>query len=87
MARTPAGKKGLPRLLPRQTSLNDNAVSRDLSSVPGSAGGIYGELGSISRNERIAADVCDGCRSGLTHDDLEFTPQQLDHRFNAFLAE
>ena len=45
------------------------------------------KLASISRNKRIAADVCDGCCSRLTHHDLQLTPQQLNHRFDAFLTE
>lgn len=71
-----------------ETALSDNGVSGDLSSMPGiTRRNLSTELASISRNERIVADVCDGRRSRLTHDDLQFTPQQLDHRFNAFLAE
>ena len=45
------------------------------------------KLALISRNKRIAPDICDGCRARLTHDDLELTPQKLDYGFNAFLAE
>jgi hypothetical protein len=40
-----------------------------------------------SRDKRIAADTRDGRRSRFTHDDLQFAPEQLNHRFNAFLAE
>jgi hypothetical protein len=39
------------------------------------------------RNERVAANLGDRCRSGLRHSDLQLPSQNLDHRFYAFLPE